>query len=94
MRPAVKPDGTTYWEYVLTYVDDVLCISDNPKETMNDIQKKFKLKDDKIEEPSVYLGASLTNTKNVNNDECWVMSSDQYYQATIKNVETTLEKKN
>ena len=94
MRPAVKPDGTTYWEYILTYVDDVLCISHNPKETMNDIQKKFKLKNDKIEEPSVYLGASLTKMTNVNNNECWAMSSDQYCQAAVKNVETTLEKKN
>ena len=93
MRPAVKPDGTTYWEYVLTYVDDILCISHNPKETMDGIQKKFKLKDDKIEEPSVYLGASLTKMTNDNKDECWAMSSDPYCQAAVKNVETTLAKK-
>jgi Reverse transcriptase (RNA-dependent DNA polymerase) len=29
-RPAVKPDGTKYWEYVLVYVDDLLEVSHNP----------------------------------------------------------------
>ena len=76
----------------MTYVDDVLCISNNPKETMDGIQNKFKLKDDKIEEPSVYLGASLTKMTNVNKDECWVMSSDPHCQAAVKNIETTLAK--
>ena len=60
MRPAVKSDGTTYWEYVLCYVDDVLAISANPKATMKGVQAKFKLKDDKLEEPKVYQGASLS----------------------------------
>ena len=29
LRPAVKPDGFEYYEYILCYVDDVLCISHN-----------------------------------------------------------------
>ena len=32
MRAQVKPDGFKYWEYVLCYVDDLLCISHNPKD--------------------------------------------------------------
>ena len=59
MRPAVKSNGFKYYEYVLFYVDDVLCISDQAMNTMKGIQETFKLKDDKIEEPDVYLGASL-----------------------------------
>ena len=89
----VKLDGTTYWKYIATYVDDVLCISDNPKKKMNGIQQKFKLKDNKIEEPSVYFGVSLTKMTNNNKDECSAMSYDQYYQAAVKNVETALAKK-
>ena len=64
MRPAVKSDGTTYWKYVLCYVDDVLTISANPEATMKGIQAKFRLKDDLIEEPKVYLGASLSKITN------------------------------
>ena len=30
MRPAIKPDGFNYWEYVLCYVDNILTISHDP----------------------------------------------------------------
>ena len=56
---AVKADGFQYYEMDLSYVDDVLCISDDPVKTMKGIQRKFKLKDDKIDEPEDYLGATL-----------------------------------
>ena len=51
MLPDVKLDETTYWEYVLCYVYNVLSISFDPMKTMKGIQCKFKLKDNKIEEP-------------------------------------------
>ena len=57
MRPGIKPNGFEYWELVLCYVDDVLRISHNPMKTMRQNQGKFKLKDNKIKEPSNYLGA-------------------------------------
>ena len=92
MRPAVKADGFKYWEYVLVYVDDVLSISNDPESTMAGLQRKFKLKDDKIEEPTMYLGASLTKMNNTENKTCWAMSSDEYIQAAVKNVESVLNK--
>ena len=33
-RPAIKPDGEEYYEYVLCYVDDVLAISYDPDRAM------------------------------------------------------------
>ena len=57
--PAIKEKyGFKYWEYVLCYVDYVLCISDKPSHTMRGIQTKFKFKNDKMEKPEVYLGAN------------------------------------
>ena len=29
MRPAIKSDGNTYYEYILLYVDDALVVSEN-----------------------------------------------------------------
>ena len=92
LRPAVKSNGFKYYEYVLCYVDDVLCISDNPMTTMLGIQKKFKLKDDKIEPPEMYLGAGLSMMMNETNHECWAMSSDSYCKAAVANVEEALKK--
>ena len=48
MRPAVKPNGFEYYEYVLCYVDDILSISHCPDVTMDGIRAHFILKDDKF----------------------------------------------
>lgn len=42
LRPATKPDGEKYYEYILAYVDDVMAISYDPVRVMNQIQEKFK----------------------------------------------------
>ena len=89
IRPAVKPCGFEYYEMTLVYVDDILCISHDPKATMQGIQATFKLKDDKIEKPENYLGAQLSQ-KIIAGRECWTMSSEQYVKAAIANVEATL----
>ena len=72
MRPGVKPDGFEYWEYILVYVDDVLCVSHDPVKTLQALQKFFKLKRDKIEEPEMYLGAEISKMQ-VDNGEFWTM---------------------
>ena len=55
MRPAIKNNGFKFWEYILCYVDDILVISDNPMQTMNNIGQKFKFKDNKAVTPEQYL---------------------------------------
>jgi hypothetical protein len=89
IRPGIKLDGFEYYEMVLVYVDDVLCISHDPEATMKGIQGTVKLKDDKIEEPTMYLGAQ-TSRKGVG-VECWTMSSAKYIKVAIANVEAKLE---
>ena len=60
IRPAVRPDGSEYYEMALCYVDDVLVIAAEPMKTMDGIRAVFKLKGDKAEKPDMYLGASLS----------------------------------
>ena len=93
MRAAVKSNGFKYYEYILVYVDDVLCMSDDPTITMKGIQHNFKIKNDKIEEPTMYLGAEISKIHNENNVLCWAMSSDKYCAAAVTNVSNNLEKK-
>jgi Reverse transcriptase (RNA-dependent DNA polymerase) len=90
MQPAIKPDGTAYYEYILTYVDDILCISMDPMKSMVHIQQKFKLKGNKIEPPSLYLGATLSQLTTSNGMTCWAQSSGKYVNAAVSNVETYL----
>ena len=64
MRPAIKENGFKYYEYVLCYVDDLLAIGDNPTTIMKSIQSKFRLKNNSMEKPEVYLGADMSEMDN------------------------------
>jgi hypothetical protein len=92
IRPALKENGFEYYEMTLVYVDDIMCISHDPKATMMGIQATFKLKDDKIEKPENYLGAQIMQ-KVIDGRECWAMTSEQYVKAAIANVEATLNER-
>ena len=59
MRPAIKSDGTEYYEYALVYVDNVLVISCVPMKKIEGIKCVFKPKGEKSDPPIMYLGASL-----------------------------------
>ena len=89
LRPAVTSKGFQYYEYVLCYVDNVLSISHYPKRTMEGIKHFFKLKGEKIEEPTNYLGADLSKILNEDGIECWAMSSEKYCVAMVANIEET-----
>ena len=84
MSPAVKWDGYQYWEYILCYLDDILCISHKPEETMKGIKADFKLKDDKVEETTYYLGDTVSKIKNEDGVECWVVDSNKYCDSAVK----------
>ena len=92
MRPAAKPNGERYYEYILCYVDDLLCISHEAARPMKDIQSTLKFKDDKVEEPEFYLGAKLQK-KDLNGRKVWTMSSTDYIKSAVENVEEQLKKK-
>ena len=76
---------------VFCYVNDVLCISDYPMNTMKGIKSTIKLKDDKIDALEYYLGATLENMILSDSSECWSMSSMKYVKAAVQNVEETLK---
>ena len=59
--PELNPNVFEYYEYILCYVDDVVCILADPGKYMNRIQGNFKLKYDKISDPEMYLGSTLYN---------------------------------
>lgn len=92
MRPAVTIDNVSYYEYILCYVDDILCISAKAEEVMKQLQTKFKFKNDKIAPPENYLGASVKK-KNVDGYEMWSISSYEYVKAAVKNVQEAIKDK-
>ena len=57
---------------------------------MDSIQDRFKFKGGKAAVPENYLGSKL-KSRQINEYECWMMSSYDYVQAAIKNIEEKLQ---
>jgi hypothetical protein len=79
-----------YYEYLMTYVDDLIAVSYNPMGIMKEIETTFKFKGNKIEETSSYLGARLQK-KNINGWGCWTITSQDNVNAAVVNVEKAIE---
>jgi hypothetical protein len=93
MRPAVRDNGNHYDEYVLVYIDDILSLSANPRETMNSIAKLYRLKETPCK-PSKYLGADIIEHSypDAPAKRFWGMSSYQFVREAICVVELELNK--
>ena len=72
-----EKDGTRCYEYALTYVDDIIAILINTAGILGDTTNFAKLKNDKIEPPSDYLGA-VSAEKNINGTKLRTMSTEKY----------------
>ena len=93
MRPGIKDDGSKYWQYVLLYTDDILCIMENPDKFLrNEMGARFTLKEKSIGPPTQYLGNKVSEVTLENGRTCWSFSSSQYVQSAVKNVEDHLKK--
>ena len=55
LRPAIKPDGEEYYEYLLMYVDNILAIAMNLTEILKIMEwKTVKYKNVKIAQTEMY----------------------------------------
>jgi Reverse transcriptase (RNA-dependent DNA polymerase) len=92
MKPKSKPNGDKYWEYVLVYVDDILCISHESKKFMEMLQAKYK--EGSVGEPTAYLGAEVCKHYIESSEDPtkvrWALSSDKYVDRAVKEVERQL----
>jgi Reverse transcriptase (RNA-dependent DNA polymerase) len=95
MKAKGKPNGDAYWEYVLVYVDDILCISHEPQKFMDMLGDKYTLKAGSVGPPTTYLGAEIRQHRIEGSDEPekvrWAMSSDAYVKRAVAEVESKLE---
>ena len=93
MRPGIKDDGSEYWQYVLLYTDDILCVMEHPEKFLREeMGTRFTLKEKSIGPPTHYLGNKVSNVTLKNGTSCWSFSSSQYVQSAVRNVEDHLDK--
>ena len=91
LRPAVKPNDQTYYEYILCSVDDIVSVSLDATSILKSIKVNFKLKDDKIKPPSDYLGAIL-GQMDIDGKTGWYLSTEKYMKSAVENIEQTLQR--
>jgi hypothetical protein len=84
-------DGVKYRAYILSYIDDIVCVHHDPGTSLAHIDKYFKMKPGSIMEPTFYLGAKLKKTVMPNGVVAWGMSSSKYVQAAVQNVQEYLK---
>ena len=93
LRPAVRPDGTEYYEYILMYVDNILEISVDATKILKSLEgNTVQYTNNQIASHNMYLGAKLQE-KDINDVECWTIGSVEYIQAAIATVKEGLNTK-
>ena len=94
MSSVQTDDGSTYYEYVLLYVDDILCISLRPEDIIrNEIGKYFHMKEESIGKPNIYLGNKVSKVTLENDVHAWAYSSTRYIKSAVQNVKDYLKLK-
>ena len=74
------------------YVDDCLCISENPKPALLQVDKYFSIKSASLGPPKTHLGGKVSNIKLPNGVHAWAFSSSPSVNEAFKSVEEHLEK--
>jgi hypothetical protein len=71
-------------------VDDILCVHHDPGAPLEKFDDYFKMKEGSIQVPTFYLGAKLNKTVLPNGVVAWGMSSSNYVQYAVHNVQDYL----
>ena len=79
---------------LFVYVDDILALSHQAKESIQEITNFFKAKDGSIKPPEIYLGADVAKIQLPDGREVWSTSPRTYVKNSILVVERLLEEDN
>ena len=96
MRKTHRSDGTPYYEYIVVYVDDVICISETPDYWINILAQEYRLRDIGI--PKRFLGSDIKSKEYIDDDgytrTCWAFGSDTYVKDACAIAESLMKKNN
>jgi len=80
-------DGTKYYSYLIIYVDDVLCIDENPEDVIDKIVSVYRVKEGSVEKPKTYLGMNIRKwvRQSAKGDtlHCYALGADTYVKEAL-----------
>lgn len=96
LKECTKEDGSKYYTYILVYVDDVLCVGENPDYYMNILNEEYRLKSPPVE-PMMYLGADISQFEirdELGNPvrKAWRIGAESHIKKAVQVVKGVLEK--
>jgi hypothetical protein len=87
MMPRTREDDSfEYYSSVLIYVDDIMIVSHDAMNDLRKIDYYFKMKEDSIGDPDIYLGSKLRKMVTPNQVEAWMISPAKYIGEAVKTV--------
>jgi hypothetical protein len=86
LRPAMKPDGTEFYEYILYCVDDCCYSGLEGLEFMGYLASVYALKEGSVKVPKTYLGTDIRMYELTNGEKAWAASSDMYVKRAVAEV--------
>jgi hypothetical protein len=90
LRPAVKPDSTEFYEYVIYCVNDCYYSGLKGLEFMDYLSSVYTLKEGSVKVPETYLVADVRMYELANGEKAWTASSDMYVKRAVAEVEREL----
>ena len=95
-RKASKASGEAYYEYMIVYVDDIICVSHEPEKWMKLLSNIYRLRDVGI--PSKFLGSNIREWKYSDTEghvkTCWALGSETYVKEACTIAERQMKNHN
>ena len=93
-RKSSKTDGTPYYEYLVVYVDDIICMSEDPSKWMNVLASRYRLREVGI--PKRFIGSDIKRKQYIDENGyqafCWAFGSDTYVKDACNLAESQMKK--
>ena len=92
-KTMTNADGFEYYANILVYVDNLLLLIKYPKEAMAQIQERFTVKTNSIEEPKSYLGYDIDKICYSDGSYVCTMGDEKYVTHARKNLKKRMKTK-
>jgi hypothetical protein len=88
LRPATKSNGFEYYEYILTYLDNCLILSENPRKIVQVLEQDYQYRSRDVGEPTRYLCAEVGKQVFSDGTKAYYMSAGAYLKQAISEIES------
>ena len=86
----MKENGHEYYEMLLVYMDNILCISHQAEAVLKELGMFYKIKDGSLKKPDIYLGMNIKEEQMKDGTTAWLTSPRDYVNNAVKTVESLL----